>query len=101
MWKLIDTNVALMRHARFILLRLLLKVGRRNMLIPKPVLDYRNNKESINSLILTFASKQIHSGKKTVEIATFLVLSISNEGFQNFQSILQILNIMGKFRVLL
>lgn len=52
----------------------------------------QNNNESLNSLIWTFAPKHMHSGKKTVEIATYLAVCIFNEGFN---SILHMLNVMG------
>jgi len=50
--------------------------------------ETQNNNESLNSLIWTFSPKHIHSGVKTVQLATFLAVCIFNEGF------LPILNIM-------
>ena len=51
----------------------------------------QNNNESLNSLVWTFAPKHLHCGKKTVQIATFLVVCIFNE---DFNSILQVMGIM-------
>ncbi|KOC71078.1 hypothetical protein WH47_01721 [Habropoda laboriosa] len=54
----------------------------------------RDNNENINSLIWTFAPKHSHCGKETVEIATFLAVSIFNEGFS---AILRIMSEMEIF----
>lgn len=54
--------------------------------------ETQNNNESLNSLIWTFAPKHVHSGIKIVEIATYLAISIFNEGFL---PILSIMDIMG------
>lgn len=54
--------------------------------------ETQNSNESLNSMIWTFAPKHIHCGTKTVQIATFLAVSIFNEGLL---SILTIMSIMG------
>ena len=54
--------------------------------------ETKNSNESLNSLIWLFAPKHMHSGLKTIEIATFLAVSIFNEGFS---SILRIFNTLG------
>ena len=52
----------------------------------------KNNNESLNSLIWTFAPKHIHAGKKTIEIANYLAVCIFNEGFL---PIFKIMGVMG------
>lgn len=54
--------------------------------------ETQNNNESLNSLIWTFAPKHLHSGRKIIEIATFIAVSIFNQGFL---PILKILSVMG------
>ncbi|XP_033179000.1 uncharacterized protein LOC117152198 [Bombus impatiens] len=43
--------------------------------------ETQNNNDSLNSLLWTFAPKHIHAGTRIIEIATFLAVSILNEGF--------------------
>lgn len=50
---------------------------------------WKNNNESLNSFIWTFAPKHVHAGTQTIEIANHLAVAIFNEGF------LKILNIMA------
>ena len=54
--------------------------------------ETQNNNESLNSLIWTFAPKHIHAGTQTIQISTFLVICIFNEGFI---PVLKILSVMG------
>ena len=54
--------------------------------------ETRNNNESLNSLIWTFAPKHIHAGTQTIQISTFLAVCIFNEGFI---ATLKILSVMG------
>ncbi|KOC61418.1 hypothetical protein WH47_06585 [Habropoda laboriosa] len=53
--------------------------------------ETQNNSESLNAIIWTFAPKDIHSGAKIVEIATFLAI-IFNEGFL---PILKVMSVRG------
>lgn len=52
----------------------------------------QNNNECLNALIWKFAPKHLFSGKETVEIATYLAISIFNEGFT---SILRVMTELG------
>ena len=54
--------------------------------------ETQNNNESLNSLIWTFASKDIHAGVQTIQIANYFAVCIFNEGFR---TILNIMKIMG------
>ncbi|XP_048512253.1 uncharacterized protein LOC125501155 [Athalia rosae] len=54
--------------------------------------ETQDNNESLNSLIWTFAPKHIHAGLRVIEIATFIAVSIFNEGFI---PILKMMSLMG------
>ena len=55
----------------------------------------QNNSESSNSLIWTFAPKHIYAGTQTIQISTFLVVRIFNEGFIPILKILWSKSVMG------
>ena len=54
----------------------------------------QNNKESLNALTWSFSPKRVFSGAKTVEIASYLAGSISNEGYEILLKMMHIMNII-------
>ena len=52
----------------------------------------QNNNESLNACVWRFASKHLHSGAKTVELATTIACSIFNDG--NY-AVLKLMEMLG------
>ncbi|KZC13882.1 hypothetical protein WN55_06207 [Dufourea novaeangliae] len=53
----------------------------------------QNNNENVNALIWSMAPKVTSSGAKIVEIATYIALSIFNDGYDNVLLMMQIMNL--------
>ena len=54
----------------------------------------QNNNESYNGLRWHFASKHLHNGLKTIELANFLAVSIFNDGFYAILKMLQVMDVI-------
>ncbi|XP_023289129.1 uncharacterized protein LOC111674127 [Orussus abietinus] len=57
----------------------------------------QNNNEPLNSLIWSFALKNLHSGTRIVDIVTFLAVIIFNEGFNGILKVLNALHCIVYF----